>query len=158
MRPITVLPELGKIAARILSKRINNILARHPQILAEAQRGFIRDGSVDQCTDVLLDVIEDWRQRQEGPAQGQHALYVVSYDQSTAYDSVQAYSIKASLERFGFPELFIQYVLSGLSGATSRVRTAGGLTAPFELKSSVRQETPWRHLSTCSWLTPSMPA
>jgi hypothetical protein len=66
MRPITVLPEVGKIASRLLASRINGVLVRHPSLLSEAQRGFINDGSIDQCSDVLLDVIEDWRQRAEG--------------------------------------------------------------------------------------------
>ena len=68
MRPITVLPELGKIVSRLLATRINSVLVRHPELLTEAQRGFINDGSVDQCCDVLLDVIEDWRTADGGTA------------------------------------------------------------------------------------------
>jgi hypothetical protein len=145
MRPITVLPELGKIASRLLASRINGVLVRHPSLLSEAQRGFINDGSIDQCSDVLLDVIEDWRQRVEGRHRrsgDRENLYVVSYDQAKAYDSVQAYTVRASLERLGMPELLVSYVMSSLSGATSRVRTAGGLTEEFSLMSGVRQGDP----------------
>ena len=145
MRPITVLPELGKIASRLLASRINSVLVRHPNLLSGAQRGFINDGSIDQCSDVLIDVIEDWRQRVEIPSRGggaQEPLYVVSYDQAKAYDSVQAYSVRASLERLGMPELMVSYVMSSLSGATSRVRTAGGLTEAFDLMSGARQGDP----------------
>ena len=140
MRPITVLPELGKIASRLLARRVGLVLVQYPHLLAGAQRGFLMDGSVDQCTDVLLDVIEDWRQRAEG--RGVADLFVVSYDQSKAYDSVQKYSIRASLERFNMPESFIHYVVSGLEGATSQVRTAGGLTESFDLHSGVRPARP----------------
>ena len=145
MRPITVLPELGKITSRLLAARINSVLVRRPELLAEAQRGFINDGSVDQCCDVLLDVIEDWRQRTErrGKARGKREhLYVASYDQAKAYDSVQGYTIEASLRRVGMPARLVEYVMSSLSGATSRVRTAGGLTDPFPLMSGVRQGDP----------------
>ena len=145
MRPITVLSELGKIASRLLAARINSVLVRHPCLLSEAQRGFINDGSIDQCSDVVLDVIEDWRQRVEGPrrrGESREALYVVSYDQAKAYDSVQGYSIRASLERLGMPDQLVSYVMSSLSGATSRVRTAGGLTDEFPLMSGVRQGDP----------------
>ena len=48
MRPITVLPEFGRITSRLLAARINSVLVRHPELLAEAQRGFINDGPVNQ--------------------------------------------------------------------------------------------------------------
>jgi ribonuclease HI len=137
MRPITVLPEIGKIASRVVTRRLGRVLAANPGYLTGAQRGFQMDGYVTQCTDVLVDVIEDWRERG-----GDTKLYCVSYDQSKAYDSVQEFTIRASLERFNMPEKFIRYVVSGLRGATSRVRTAGGLTRPFTLQSSVRQGDP----------------
>ena len=143
MRPITLLPEVGKIASRILAKRIGDIFVQQPRLLCEAQRGFLADGSVLQCADSLIDVVEDWKQkRRDLGADKAGPLYVLSYDQSKAYDSVQAFTIRASLERFNFPEIFIKYVLSGLHGATSRVRTKDGLTKPFGLSTGVRQGDP----------------
>ena len=47
-------------------------------------------------------------------------LFVVSYDQEKAYDSVQAYTIKASLERFNLPEDFIRFVAIG-SGESNKL-------------------------------------
>ena len=135
MRPITVLPEIGKIISRILAGRLQDVLVRNPSLLTSAQRGFIRDGSADQCVDVVLDVIEDSRQHGGD-------LFLSSYDQAKAYDSVQEFSIRASLERFNMPESFIQLVVSGLHNATSCVRTAGGLTKPFTIRSGVRQGDP----------------
>ena len=43
-------------------------------------------------------------------------LFLLAYDQVKAYDSVQAYTIQASLERFNLPAEFISYVLSNLEG------------------------------------------
>ena len=40
------------------------------------------------------------------------------------------------------PALLVDYVMSSLSGATSQVRTAGGLTKAFPLMSGVRQGNP----------------
>ena len=137
MRPITVLPEIGKVISRILASRLQDILALHPKLISSAQRGFLRDGSADQCVDVVLDVIEDWNNTNR-----RGDLYLMGYDQAKAYDSVQEYTIRASLERFNMPERFIEFVVSGLKGATSCVRTAGGLTAPFVVQSGVRQGDP----------------
>jgi len=64
------------------------------------------------------------------------------YDQAKAYDYVQEYTIRASLERFNMPEQLITLVTSGVHNAFSRVRTAGGLTRPFPVRSGVRQGDP----------------
>ena len=114
MRPISVLQEFGKIAAKILAERWGNILLEHPQILNNAQRAFLKDGCVQQCISTALNIFEDSQERKD-----EKELYVVSYDQEKAYDSVQAYTIKASLERFNMPEKLITYILSGLEDATS---------------------------------------
>ena len=143
MRPITLLPEIGKITSRLLAKRIGDIFVQQPHLLSEAQRGFLAEGSVHQCVSTVVDVIEDWKQgRRDLGSRRAGPLYVLSYDQSKAYDSVQPYTIRASLERFNFPEVFIRYVLSGLDGATSRVRTKHGLTGKFDLRTGVRQGDP----------------
>jgi len=113
MRPISVLQEFGKIAAKILAERWGKILLEQPHILNSAQRAFIKDGCVQQCISTALNVFEDARERKDNKD-----LYVVSYDQEKAYDSVQAYTIKASLERFNMPEKFFDYILSGLESAT----------------------------------------
>jgi len=59
-----------------------------------------------------------------------------------AYDCVQAYSIKASLERFNLPAPFIQYVLSNLEDATSCFKTFYGPTQEIPVEASVRQGDP----------------
>ena len=141
MRPITVLPELGKLTSRILAHRLGNVLLTNA-ILSDAQRGFLRDGCVDQCIDAVLDSIEDWKSREKKAGKWSKPLYVLALDQSKAYDSVQQYTIRASMERFNLPESFIQFVLSSLTDAVSQVRTKGGLTEPFTIMSGVRQGDP----------------
>jgi len=137
MRPITVLAEVAKLLSRVLAQRLIEVLTKNRHLLHESQRGFIADGCVEQCVGALLDCIEDWKQNPAG-----REMFVVSYDQRKAYDSVQAYTIRATLERFNMPELFIRVVLSGITDAHSRVRTFHGLTDRFLLRSSVRQGDP----------------
>src|SRR6185503_341003 len=55
---------------------------------------------------------------------------------------VQAYTIRASLERFNLPECFISYVLGNLENATSCFKTFFGPTEEFPIKTSVRQGDP----------------
>ena len=88
---------------------------------------------------MVLDVFEDFN-RCKRPAGGD--LYVASYDQAKAYDSVQQYSLECSLQRFGFPQVAIDYFTSTLSGASSAVATAAGPSRSFPILSSVRQGDP----------------
>lgn len=133
-RPISVLPEISKICSRILTNRLG-IMLQNSSVLNEAQRGFLRDGGVMQCLNVLIDVFEDAKENKR-------ELFCVSYDIEKAYDSIQLYSIVASLERFNLPSGFISFVKQGLENASSQFKTPYGLTKGFALRSSVRQGDP----------------
>jgi hypothetical protein len=139
MRPITVLPTLGKLGPSIIADRIGDALVRYPDVLSLHQRAHRRDGSVDQGVNTVVDIIEDWQGRDSTTRE---PLYLVSYDQRKAFDKVQKFTIRASMERLNMPEPLILFVLSSLTNAKSRVRTYDGLTKSFTLRSSVRQGDP----------------
>ena len=121
----------------MLAERWGKILLESPHILDSAQRAFIKDGCVQQCIATALNIFEDSFERKD-----KKELYVVSYDQEKAYDSVQSYTIKSSLERFNMPEKVIMYILSGLQDAKSSFKTFFGLTAEFSVETSVKQGDP----------------
>ena len=139
MRPITLLSEIGKVPSRILASRVSAILDAKPELLHVAQRAFLSNGDVSQCIHTALDVFEDFRSLKRNNGK---ALHVMSYDVQKAYDSVQLDSIRATLHRYRFPALAIDYICSGLVGARSAVITAHGLTDPFDVRTSVRQGDP----------------
>jgi len=140
MRPISVLQEFGKIAAKILSNRLGKILLQHPHLLNSAQRAFLKDGNTSPCITTLLNILDDFKSKQKRNPRSH--LFILAYDQVKAYDSVQAYTIKASLERFNLPSDFISYVLSNLEDATSCFKTFYGPTEEFTIENSVRQGDP----------------
>jgi len=140
MRPISVLQEFGKISAKLISNRLGNILLKHPHLLNSAQRAFLKDGCTAQCITTLLNVLEDFKSKQKKDSAA--SLFILAYDQVKAYDSVQAYTIQASLERFNLPPDFINYVLSNLDEATSCFKTFYGPTEDFSVEASVRQGDP----------------
>ena len=139
MRPITLLPELGKLPSRLLASRFLSILHSHPNILDKAQRAYLHDGSSRQCLSTVLDMCEDFKERckKEGIE-----FVITSYDVKKAFDSVQLYSVAASCKRFNLPDVFIDYTVNTLRGATSRVRTYHGLSDPIDILTSVRQGDP----------------
>ena len=130
MRPISVLQEFGKIAAKILSNRLGKILLQNPSLLNSAQRAFLKDGNTSQCITTLLNILDDFKTKRKKNSTAN--LFILAYDQVKAYDSVQAYTIQASLERFNLPSVFISYVLSNLEEATSCFKTFYGATDEFD--------------------------
>ena len=118
---------------------MGRIILENPQVMNNAQRAFLKDGSTSQCITTALNVLEDFqRKRKKTLSQ----LFLLAYDQVKAYDSVQAYTIRASLERFNLPESFISYALSNLENATSSFKTFFGPTDEFQVLTSVRQGDP----------------
>ena len=99
----------------------------------------MKDGCTAQCINTLLNVLEDFREKQ---IKKNTPLFLLAYDQVKAYDVVQAYTIQASLERFNLPNDFINYVLSNLESATSCFKTYDGPTDEFTVETSVRQVIP----------------
>ena len=126
-----MMQEFGKLTSKILADRLNGIFQKHPHIMTEAQRAFLRNGNIQQCLHTLVDILEDWQSKKKKANCG--ILAMIAYDQVKAYDSVQPDSIRRSLERFNMPEEFIS---SNLEEATYCFKTfyeAGGMV------SSVRQ-------------------
>ena len=140
MRAISVLQEFGKIASKILANRLGNTLLATPGLMNSAQRAFLKDGCTAQCLNIALNVLEDFKEKHKKNPKCQ--LFLLAYDQVKAYDSVQAYTIRASLERYNFPDAFITYVLSNLESATSCFKTFFGPTDDFAIETSVRQGDP----------------
>jgi exonuclease III len=135
VRPISLQSCLGKLLNRLLAQRLGAIFARHP-ILNPAQRGFVLGGCINKCIDELLDAWSVSR------APRQRELYTLFYDIRQAYDSVQVDVLERALRRLRMPELFVRLVVDSLTGLTSRVRTAYGLSEAFAVLRSVRQGDP----------------
>ena len=135
MRPITVLPTLLRVANRILNERVLRVIIANPKILHWSQNAFMKNGSTDECVDLIQDAIEECAERKFG-------LSKCNYDQEKAYDSVQAYRVEATLERLACDRRFTAYILSGLEGAQSAVRTWHGFSKVRTLFSGLRQGDP----------------
>src|SRR5689334_4260794 len=79
MRPISVLQEFGKIASKVLASRLGKVLLERPNILSNAKRAFLRNGSVRQCIGTLIHIFEDFKEKQALDPQKQ--LFFLAYDQ-----------------------------------------------------------------------------
>ena len=134
VRPISLQSCLGKLLMKVLAHRLGGVFARHP-ILNPAQRGFVNGGSTAKSIDELLDAW-DWSR------EGKRELYTLFYDIRQAYDSVQTSVLTRAMQRLRMPPAFVALIADSLTGLQSRVRTAYGLSQPFEVQRSLRQGDP----------------
>ena len=134
VRPISLQSCLGKLLNKLLAHRLGHIFARHP-ILHPAQRGFVNGGTITKCIDELLDAW-DWSRA------GKHEQYTLLYDIRQAYDSVQVDVLQRALLRLRMPAAFVSLVVDSLTGLSSCMRTAYGLSRTFAVERSLRQGDP----------------
>lgn len=134
-RPLTMLSELVKLPMKILATRLQQVLYQNPDFLEPAQNAFLKEGGIDGPLRFLIDQFQLNNQNCK-------SLFVLSYDQAKAYDSVQFWHIEASLRRFSFPPQFINFIMNYLNSSSSCILTSHGNTDKFSLKCSVRQGDP----------------
>jgi len=138
-RPLGICHEYNKIFSKILTKRLNLILLNN-KILHESQLGFIRNGNIHQGLTTLINIFEDTIQKQK--LNNKTEFYCISYDMKKAYDSVQFFSIRATFERFNFPDKFILLMENLLFYMNGQVKTFYGLSNEFKINRSLRQGDP----------------
>ena len=111
MRPITLLPELGKLVNRILAKRT----CKTTQICCMARRGASSRMATCRSASTL-----SWMCLKIGKNISESR----SYDLRKAFDSVQEYSLRAALKKMGMPAGFVKYAFDDVRGKKSRSREA----------------------------------
>ena len=134
VRPISLQSCLGKLFMKVLAHRLGRILSRFP-ILNPAQRGFILGGSITKCIDELLDAWDVSRTNKS-------ELYTLFYDIKQAYDSVERDVLMRAMRRLCMPESFVALVADSMTGLSSCVRTAFGVSHHFAVERSLRQGCP----------------
>jgi len=139
VRPISIINEYAKLVSKLLANRLNQILLDQ-EVVTPAQRAFLKNGSVHQCITTMLNILEDALHKRR--LRPKASLYLILYDQAKAYDSVQRYSIRASLERFNMPESFITYCMNMHTHINAMFKTFYGLTDPFLVENSIKQGDP----------------
>ena len=95
----------------------------------------ILGGSITKCIDELLDA---WDSSRESKSE----IYTLFYDIKQAYDSVRVEVLERALRRIRLPDRFTRLIVDSLTGLSSRVRTAYGLSASFDVQRSLRQGDP----------------
>ena len=133
-RPITLLPDIAKIALKIYADRLQQYFLKW-DILDKSQAGFLLGMGCDKPLHFLFDTIRRCNAESK-------ELLAMFLDISKAFDKIQHHTIEATLRRFDLPEVFIDFLMSYYRASKSAFRTAWGRTKFFDLQNSVRQGCP----------------
>lgn len=131
-RPLTMLNTDYKILTKAMTARLGEIA---PKLLHENQAGFVKGRQITDQTR-LIETIIDYAEVTSTNG------IIVALDQEKAYDKIAHDYLWKVLERFGFPEKYIQFIKHIYQGATTKVMVNGFLSQAYEVRRGVRQGCP----------------
>lgn len=130
-RPISLLNVDAKILAKVLSRRLEEVL---PQIISPDQTGFIKDRYSFFNVRRLFDTLYQ--------PSGAEPECVASLDAEKAFDRVEFEYLFAVLEKFGFGPTFVSWIKLLYKSPTATVQTNGVFSPTFALGRGTRQGCP----------------
>lgn len=131
LRPISLLPVLGKVLEKIVYNQMNDYLNKN-KIIAKHQSGFRASHST---TTALLDLCDNIvRAYDRGMA-----TVLLTLDFSKAFDTIDHELICAKLDYYGFDDLSHSFFNSYLRGRTQRVRIDNCISEKRSVCSGVPQ-------------------
>jgi hypothetical protein len=137
IRPISVGPILGRIINKILATRLGNKLTEHG-ILDPAQHAFIQGKNIHEAINSLITCIRHHKSSQND------SCYLISYDISKAYDTINWKSIERALEMLGIDPNFIDMVMNSHLHSRLAMKTniQGNVTPEVEMEKAIKQGCP----------------
>ncbi|KAK7102272.1 hypothetical protein V1264_020516 [Littorina saxatilis] len=129
-RDISLLSVVGKWFARVVLSRLQKFADR---VYPESQCGFRSERST-------IDMIVSLRQLQEKCREQRQPLYIAFIDLTKAFDLVSRVGLFKVLERIGCPHRRLSMIESFHTDMKGVVQFDGSSSAPFEVKSGVKQE------------------
>jgi hypothetical protein len=139
-RPIAMANFKFKIISKIIADRLALIL---PTIISEEQRGFIHDRNIKDCLCIASEATNLLHNKAFG---GNLALKI---DISKAFDTLEWLFLLEVLKRFGFNEMFCNWIHVILKSAFLSVSINGKAQGYFNCTRGVRQGDPLSHLLFC---------
>ncbi|KAK3922571.1 Transposon TX1 uncharacterized 149 kDa protein [Frankliniella fusca] len=139
LRPITLLNVDGKVFSRVVTRRLCKLQPKllHPLQVRGGSGMRNMHGALTDLRDAVAAV--DLANRQRG---SKTAACLVSVDFAGAFNNVRHEYLWEVLLRYGVSSDFVKLVASMYSGATTRIRLNGQLTAAVLLGRGVRQGCP----------------
>ena len=131
-RPITLSNIDYKIIAKLLANRLKYVV---DSIVGKQQQGFIKGRNIANIIRGIDDIMEYERNKNLNDI-----LLIVDFKQ--AFDKISNSFITQVFKKFGFGDIFIQWIQTILNNRKSCVKNGGYLSRLFEVKCGVRQGCP----------------
>ena len=131
-RPITVLNTDYKIMTRALTTRLTKAV---PNLIHADQAGFMRGRRIEDQTELVKLMLDNCEANETNGA-------IVCLDQEKAYDKVKHDFIWRTLERFNFPQHFINTIKTLYENGETVIVINGVISKPYQVTRGVRQGDP----------------
>ncbi|GAA0165339.1 reverse transcriptase [Lithospermum erythrorhizon] len=132
-RPIGLTNVLYKLIMKILARLMAPFL---PCFVDKAQGAFVKDRNIVDNIFIAQELVRGYSRKRCTPS------CMLMVDIRKAFDSVYCSFIEAVLRGFGFPELFLRWILACVRHPTFSVSYNGQLHRFFEGKQGLRQGDP----------------
>ena len=130
--PITLLECPRKILFKVLTNRLNNILANNPYILDNNNFAALPGCSTQEPIHLLNILMENARIQDK-------ELWILFQDMSKAYDRVNRKLLFKALERIRIPTAFINLLKDALENRSNKILTAVGDTEEYIMTNGIDQ-------------------
>ena len=131
-RPISLLNIDYKIAAKILAKRLQNVL---PLLISTDQQGYIKNRFIGFNIRQIQDIIDYVEETDTAGG-------IIFLDFRKAFDTVEWTFMFAVLKHFGFGQSFVLWIETLYKNITSCIYNNGWRSENFQLTRSIRQGCP----------------
>ena len=131
-RPISLINVDTKICSKALSIRLAKVL---PSLISEDQAAFVKGRLIEEPIRIIDDIMFYARQNKL-----ESLMFAIDFER--AFDSVEHNFIFATLRKFGFGPIFIQWIRTILSDNSSCDMNNGSSTHYFKLRRGTKQGDP----------------
>ncbi|CAB5353542.1 unnamed protein product [Rhizophagus irregularis] len=137
-RPITLIETARKIAIKILTNRLSDIITKN-SVLRGKNYAALKYESTFEPIKILQTIIEDANINKK-------EAWIILMDISKAYDSVSSISLKKAMERIKLPEQWINLVLDISHNRFNKVIVNNDLTEEYKVEDGIDQGEVWSPL------------
>ncbi|CAL5361639.1 unnamed protein product [Camellia sinensis] len=131
-RPISLVSSIYKVLAKVLSRRIRQVL---PKLIGEVQTAFLSGRCILDGVLIANEVVDWWRKTKKKGI-------ILKLDFEKAYDSVNWEFLLSMMENFGFGDKWVGWIRSCISTSRISVLVNGSPTAEFSPQRGLRQGDP----------------
>ncbi|CAL5336186.1 unnamed protein product [Camellia sinensis] len=131
-RPISLVSSIYKVLAKVLSRRIRQVL---PKLIGEVQTAFLSGRCILDGVLIANEVVDWWRKSKKKGV-------ILKLDFEKAYDSVNWEFLLSMMENFGFGVKWVGWIRSCISTSRISVLVNGSPTAEFSPQRGLRQGDP----------------